>query len=325
MGFQNIGKIESPQIYIDVAFNAGQQKVAGMKKRPRPKLERIRFEEIERIRTVKKVIVKSFNRVITEFPSLDQLSDFYKELVKCTLDYGQLKKSLGALNWANKKITDFFKIYDKKIRKSDNLRSIIKHRKEFLGRVASVVKQIKNELEFLERARITFRGYPSIKDMLTVTISGFPNVGKTTLLSKLTESRPEIAAYPFTTKGLNIGYAKYKHKKIQFIDTPGTLNRFDKMNYIEKQAFLAMKYCADVIIYIFDLTEPYPIEKQEKLLKRIKKSKKKIILYLSKTDIIDKKTINNFNKKYNAATSIQELSKRLSSFLDLDAERAGKL
>lgn len=325
MGFQSISKIESPQIYIDVAFNAGQQKVSGMKKKPRPKLEKVRFEEIERIRTVKKVLVKAFNRIISEFPSLDELSDFYKELVKCTLSYDELKRSLGAMKWANKKITDFFRVYDKKIRKSGDLKNIIKHRKEFLGRVASVIKQIKAELELLERARITFRGYPSIKNMTTVTISGFPNVGKTTLLSKLTEARPEIAAYPFTTKDLNIGYAKYRHQRVQFIDTPGTLNRFDKMNYIEKQAFLAMKHCADAIIYIFDLTEPYPIEEQEKLLRRLKKSKKNIILYLSKTDIVDKKTINNFNKKYDAATRIEELNKRLLRFLNLNAKRARKL
>lgn len=325
MGFQDIVKIEKPQIYIDVAFKAGQQKVSGMKEKPRPRLEKIRLEEIERIKTVKKVLVKSFTRILSDFPEVDKLSDFYKELVICTLDYAQLKKSFGAINWVNKKITDFFKVYETKMRKSGDVKSIIRYRKEFLGRVASLVKQIKDELDFLENARITFKGYPSIKSLTTVTISGFPNVGKTTLLSKLTQSKPRIAPYPFTTKSLNIGYAEYNHQKIQFIDTPGTLNRFDKMNYIEKQAFLAIKYCADVIIYIFDLTEPYPIEQQEELLKRLRKSNEKIILYLSKTDVIDKNVVDEFNKRYDAATSIEELNRRLLSLLNLDANRARKL
>ena len=63
-----------------------------------------------------------------------------------------------------------------------------------------------------------------------------------------------------------MGYLVKDKKKVQLIDTPGTLKRFDKMNVIEQRAHLAMKYCADMIIYIFDLTEPYPIEEQRKLL-----------------------------------------------------------
>ena len=325
MGFQDIVNVEKPQSYIDTAFRAGQDKVSSMKKMHRPRLEQIRFEEIERIRSASKVLVRAFEKILASFPSIDGLSDFYKELVRCTLDYDGLKKSFGALNWANKKIKYFFKEYDRKIRRSSDVKDVIKYRKEFLGRVASIVTQIKEELEFLENARVSFRTYPSIKALPTVAISGFPNVGKTTLLSKLTTSKPEIAAYPFTTKSLNIGYAEYNHKKIQFIDTPGTLNRFDKMNYIEKQAFLAIKHCADAIIYVFDLTEPYPIEEQERLLVRLKESSKKIILYLSKTDILDKEIVAEFNKRYDAATSIEELNRRLLDILDLDSKRARKL
>lgn len=325
MAFQSIGKVETAQGYIDIAFKAGQSKVSSMKQKPRTKIEKIRAEERKRISTIEKVLAKAFTRVMKNFPSLDDLPEFYKELVKCTLDYGQIKKSLGALKWAIKKISYFFRIYDKKIRRSEELIDIIKQRKEFLGRAASVVKQIKQELVVLEKARVTFRNYPSVKTLPTVAIAGFPNVGKTTLLSKLTSATPEIAAYPFTTKGINIGYATHKHQKVQFIDTPGTLNRFDKMNYIEKQAFLAIKHCADVVIYVFDLTEPYPIKEQEKLLKKLERSKNKIMLYLSKTDILDKEIINDFNKKYKATTNIQELTEGLIRLLGLDAKRAGKL
>ena len=44
------------------------------------------------------------------------------------------------------------------------------------------------------------KDYPTIKTSLfTVAICGFPNVGKTTLLSKMTPSEPEISNYSFTT------------------------------------------------------------------------------------------------------------------------------
>lgn len=144
--------------------------------------------------------------------------------------------------------------------------------------------------------------------MTTVAIAGFPNVGKTTLLSKITSSTPEINSYAFTTKGLNLGYAKMKNLKIQFIDTPGTLNRLNKMNSIEKQAHLAMKYVTDIIIYIFDLTESYPLADQEKLFKRIKEYDLPEIIYLSKTDLLDKDTIGSFKKKHPKTKIITDAS-----------------
>ena len=155
------------------------------------------------------------------------------------------------------------------------------------------------------------RNYPAIKTgTKTIAIAGFPNVGKTTLLMKLTGSKPDIQPYAFTTKGINVGYIKGK-EKLQLLDTPGTLNRFDTMNNIEKVAFLALKLLAEKIIYVFDITEPYPLEQQIKLYKEIKKMKKPVIIYLSKTDILEKGQISEFKKKYKAA-SLEEIKSLLS-------------
>ena len=103
-----------------------------------------------------------------------------------------------------------------------------------------------------------------------------------------------------------IGYIE----NIQLLDTPGTLNRFNKMNDIEQQAYLVMKLVAEKIIYIFDLTEPYPLKDQIKLYERIKELGKPVIIYLSKTDILDKKKVNEFKKKYEAV-DINGLKKKL--------------
>src|SRR4030042_6532183 len=176
------------------------------------------------------------------------------------------------------------------------------------------MKQIKQELEILEISRKIIREYPTIKtDIFTVAIFGFPNVGKSTLLSKLSTSKPEIAAYPFTTKGINIGYAKQGSKKIQLLDTPGSLNRFDKMNNIEKQAHLALKHVANAVVYIFDLTEPYPLEDQEKLYQNLKKMEKPVVVYLSKADTLEGDVVENFKKKTKAFTDVKKLEDYLFS------------
>ena len=233
--------------------------------------------------------------VLKSYPSIDQLPEFYLELVKCTLDYPMLKKSLGAVNWAIKKTEEFFRIYSSKINKSRDLNKINQYRREYFGRFASFIRQIKDELAYLENARRVMKGYPTIKtSMKTIAIAGFPNVGKTTLLYKLTGSKPEIKDYSFTTKGINIAY----YDKIQVLDTPGTLNRFNKMNMIEQQAHLALKLVAEKIIYVFDLTEPYPLKDQVKLYKQVIKLGKPVIVYLSKTDILDAEIVKKFSKKY---------------------------
>ena len=99
-----------------------------------------------------------------------------------------------------------------------------------------------------------------------------------------------------------MGYFKTESEKIQVIDTPGTLDRYEKMNNIEQQAHLVLKYLADTIVYVFDLTEEFPLEQQLKLYDSIKKFEKKIIVYFSKEDIVGKEKI----KKFAADNKITE-------------------
>jgi nucleolar GTP-binding protein len=271
-----------------------------------------RVIESERLRTVRNTLYNSLDNITSSFPRTEQLPDFYIEMIKATLDFKHLKKSLGAVNWAKKKIDGFFSIYVNKISKCPDVKLVNGIRNQFFGRASSIMKQISDELVYLENSRRTMKNFPNIKELPTVAIFGFPNVGKSTLLKKLTKASPEIANYSFTTKSLNLGYMQIDDKKIQFIDTPGSLDRLEKMNYIEKQAYIALKYCANLVVYIFDLTEPYPIEQQEELLEKLQEFKKPLLIYLSKTDITDKKAVDEFRKKYtNVITDLPDLKKEI--------------
>ncbi|MBN2422536.1 50S ribosome-binding GTPase [Candidatus Woesearchaeota archaeon] len=319
MNFQCLKKVERYDFYLDIAFNRAKKKAdeeRGKKKGRFDRLKKSKQIELLKLETIKDTLVSRLDNILKAYPRVEELDIFYQELIKCTLDYNKLKKSLGAINWCIKKINDFYKIYNFKIKKTKDLNSINKYRKEYYGRISSLLKQIKKELAYLEESRKTMKNFPAIKTkMFTVCISGFPNVGKSTLLSKLTSSKPEIDSYAFTTKSLNLGYMQKDYKKIQLIDTPGTLNRFNKMNYIEKQAYLAIKHLADLVVYVFDLTEEYGLKEQVELLKRIKEEfKKPVITYLSKTDIIEKEKIDKFDK--DSIKSLEELKKQLSCFFD---------
>lgn len=313
MSFNEITKIEMYQFYIDLAFKNARTSASGKKKGLRgDRITKTKFLELIKLEAVEKTLVDKLLGIISTFPNFDNLTEFYTELVKTLIDFKDLKKSLGAMNWGAKKISEFTRQYRSKIQKTKDQDSIKKYSKEFFGRISSVLRQIRRNFAFLEETRKTLRDFPSIKDgLFTIAITGFPNIGKTTLLSKITGSRPEIKAYAFTTKNLNIGYIEHNNQKIQFIDTPGTLNRDEKMNEIEKVAELAIKYCAHMIIYVYDLTEPYPLKDQKELLRNLNDFDKPIVIYLSKTDILDKKVVSEFRKKNKVIVDLEELKEKI--------------
>jgi nucleolar GTP-binding protein len=291
MNFEGLSKVESYEWYIDVAFRQAAKAADELRTTLKAeKLQKSSRIELARVDAVRRALQKQLMLINNSFPSIDTLPEFYQELIRSSLDYVSIKKSLGAVKWAVDKVGFFSVVYSKKMRGCKDITVINKMRREFYGRISSVLKQIKDSLIYLEYTRKTMKEFPSVKSgMFTVVIMGFPNVGKTTLLYKLTGSKPEIAPYAFTTKSLNIGYIKTDTQKVQFIDTPGSLNRFEKMNSIEQQGMLAIKYCADMLVYVFDVTEPFPLDDQEKLLKTVSKSyDKNILIYLSKSDILEK-------------------------------------
>jgi len=313
MNFQSLLKVEDPDFYLGLAFRNANAAASKARSKLRGKqIERSRKVELEKLDTVRKVLVSQMKNIVKSFPNLKELPDFYQELVKCTLDYEMLRKSLGGVMWASEKVENLHAMYRKNVRTTQDFKKINSLRRQFYGRVSSVLNQIRKELMVIEESRRVMKEFPAVKtSIFTATITGFPNVGKTTLLYRLTGSKPEINNYPFTTRSINISYIKHDSKKIQLIDTPGTLNRFNKMNAIEKQAYLALKHCSDLIIYVFDPTESYPVEKQKKLLLKIKEYKKPIITYLSKSDLVNEEVNSDFRKRFKVVTDAEELKARI--------------
>lgn len=62
-----------------------------------------------------------------------------------------------------------------------------------------------------------------LKTIADVGLVGFPNVGKSTLLSKLTDARPKIANYHFTTLSPNLGVCNYYDDQFTVADIPGLI------------------------------------------------------------------------------------------------------
>ncbi len=75
-------------------------------------------------------------------------------------------------------------------------------------------------------------GLPGVRRQLSCELNiiadiglvGFPNAGKSTLLSVLTNAHPKIAGYPFTTKIPNLGVMNHKNSEVIIADIPGIIN-----------------------------------------------------------------------------------------------------
>lgn len=300
MNLQGLIKIEKPDFYLDKSIRGSNKKIRGLKKGIKgTKLNKSKKIEIKKIENITKCLITDLSIIEKSFPNLDELSIFYQELIDVTIGINDLKKNIAGIKWLKNKIKELSLKYIKDIKSLDNIKKINKNRNIFLGRINSMLKKISKNFNHLENARKILRKFPNIKtNITTISITGLPNVGKSTLLSKITSANPKIENYSFTTKRLMLGYIG---KKIQIIDTPGTFRKqFNKMNYIEKQAYLALKYLSEIIIYVFDLTEScgYSINNQIELFKfiKLKFKDRKILIFLSKIDLLNYEIIENFKK-----------------------------
>lgn len=131
-----------------------------------------------------------------------------------------------------------------------------------------------------------------LKLLADVGLVGFPNAGKSTLLSVVSAAKPEIADYPFTTITPNLGVVAYRdYKSFVMADIPGLIegasegrglgHRF--LRHIERNAMLLFLVPADAT----DIKKDYEILLGE--LKRYNPEllDKKRILAISKSDLLD--------------------------------------
>lgn len=238
------------------------------------------------------IIVTTLTRYVNSFPRMDKEGDFFPELVDIVIGIDRYKKALGAVNWCAGKAEKLKNDCLKDIRRTKDPEIIEATRRSFYGRLNSYVDRIADDLLFLQDAKNKFRRLPAVDpNTPTVVVAGFPNVGKSNLVTVLSTAEPEIAPYPFTTKGIIVGHVEDDWRKYQIVDTPGLLDReFDKRNAIEKQAVLALRYLTDVILFVIDPSETcgFSREVQEKLLSTVEQGFPgvRIIVAESKCDIM---------------------------------------
>lgn len=269
MIFEKIHTVPTSEELINKAFKRAARAMAG--KTIEGRESRLKANE-SMLLTAANIFTDNLTNIVKRFPSLDQLPKFYYELTDVLVGIEKLKMSLASVDWASKKIHEIARSYVGKMRVSDTPEPV---RKEAFGRLASVIRSINKNLLFLNEARNILRKLPDVQDEPTIVIAGYPNVGKSSFVAKITGASPEIAPYPFTTKGVTIGHFTRDRVRYQVMDTPGLLDRpMSERNDIERQAITAIQFLDAVVLFMLDPSEScgYEIKAQKNLLSEIREN-----------------------------------------------------
>lgn len=273
--YQRLPTVPGAEELMRVALSRASRAREQLPKDATKRRARTTLREVDRYVTT---LLLSIRRA---FPDLASLSEPLPALIETELSLDDAKRALGSLQWAASRIGHLAKRFSAFIG-MDPEEKAREHERSFLGRVRSVLGRIDAQLETVRALRRVLIALPVLReDALLVAIAGFPNVGKSTLLARLTSAKPEVAPYAFTTKGLNLGTLEASGVRFQFVDTPGTLDR-ETANAIERRAEIIIAH-ADVVVFVFDPTEQYPLDDQLALYERISAP----IRYVSKTDLAD--------------------------------------
>ena len=121
--------------------------------------------------------------------------------------------------------------------------------------------------------------------MSLVAIVGRPNVGKSTLFNRLTETRRAIVSeISGTTRDRQYGKAEWGDREFSIVDTGGLVTNSDDIfeDEIRKQVELAIKE-ADVILFVVDVTSGIS-DLDDAVAKILRSTKKPVLLVANKTD-----------------------------------------
>jgi nucleolar GTP-binding protein len=276
---------------IDIVLTRTQRKTPTVI-HPGYKITRIRNFYMRKVKFTQQTINEKLGAALQEFPKLDDIHPFYADLMNILYDRDHFKLALGQINTAKNLIAGLAKDYLRLLKYGDSLYRCKQLKRAALGRMCTVIKKLKASLGYLEEVRKHISRLPALDpNTRTLLLTGYPNVGKSSFMNKVTRADVEVQPYAFTTKALFVGHMDHRFLRWQVVDTPGILDRpLEERNTIEMQAITALAHLQCCVLYFLDVSEQcgYTLESQLKLFESIRPlfANKQVMIVANKTDVI---------------------------------------
>ena len=288
--FKNIPIIPKVSDLIDTILSRTQSKTPTVT-HPGYKITRIRKFYMRKVRFTEDTITEKLESITKNFPKLDDIHPFYADMINILYDKDHYKLALGTVNTAKNICQKIASDYVKLLKYGDSLYRCKQLKVAALGRMMTALKKLGASFNYLEEVRKHLSRFPSIDPTeRTLILAGFPNVGKSSFMNKITYADSEVQAYHFTTQSLFVGHTYYKNIRWQVIDTPGILDRaLEQRNIIEMQTITALAHLDACILYFIDVSEGcgYSIAQQVSLFDSIRPlfKNKPLVIIANKTDL----------------------------------------
>lgn len=199
------------------------------------------------------------------------LSELQRALTDQRFGAGRVGRSITRVRHAEERVRTLSTDVQRRLAKASTTEEFAELVRHAYGRLASFVREVDDDLRRLQDAAAFLDERPRLgRELPTVAVAGFPNVGKSSLVARLSTARPKVADYPFTTLALSVGHADLGFDRLELVDTPGVLGRRERANPAEAEAEAAVRHAVDVVVFVFDPSETcgYPLAEQERLLVR---------------------------------------------------------
>ena len=140
-----------------------------------------------------------------------------------------------------------------------------------------------------------------LKILADIGLLGLPNAGKSSLLSAITNAKPKIGNYPYTTLTPQLGILRNYNQEIVLADIPGLINDAHKGVGIGTRFLGHIERC-EILLHLIDAKSKDPLKNYKDIIKEITKygkglEKKGQILIISKADLVSKKELQVIIKK----------------------------
>jgi GTP-binding protein HflX len=180
-------------------------------------------------------------------------------------------------------------------------------------RVRDRIKRLENDLGLVRKQRKQQKSKRNKKDLPVISIIGYTNAGKSTLLNTLTKSHVRAENRLFATLDPSSRRLKFpKDIEVIITDTVGFIKNLPKDLIVAFRATLEELEGADLLLHIIDISNPRfkdQIKSVEKILLELNLDDIPLIRVLNKKDLVDKATTQKLSQDFDAtAISAKEKS-----------------